>query len=157
MDEYVDPDTGEIIEAPKPRKGRYAPRELSNEEREHLEERREHYRTIRGALEAMSPALMAEGDPRLKEDGLLPLKRTRTKPLVDVPRTSGTGVPGTHLIVSERDHDGVGAYALVYVTYYGAGSHKFRSRGTAIREDELRAVGEALIAMADRLDAEDEP
>jgi len=153
----IDPVTGEVCESKARQK-----RVLTADEQRVRDEKIAHNRALRVALEALSPALTHESDPPLREvRELIDISRARiVVPLLELPRRSGRGLPGSALVISSRDYDGTnggddGAYVLVCVTFHDGGSFKCRTRGAAIRRVELRAVASALLTEADRLDAID--
>lgn len=106
-------------------------------------------------LEALSPALASPDGPPLREQsGLLDISGAREIPeLLRLPRTSGTGGPGSALVLVARDFDGLtGGDARVYCTLFAsfADGQGFtcRTRGTAIRLEEIPALVAALEAFA---------
>lgn len=139
------------------------PRRVRTEEEEAAwREQRSHKAAFRAALEELSPALVAEGDPPMTDPGQslydVTFARVRAT-LGQWPRVSGRGIPGTTLVLSERDYDGVaggrdvGPYLLLHVTYHARGGFRCRTRGCMIPADDARAVGEAMIAWADAFEA----
>jgi hypothetical protein len=156
----VDPKTGEVHE----RKSPWRKRELTPDEQRVRDERLSLRRRSVAALEALSPALVVDGDPPLREPHeLIDVSRARElAKLLEVPRLSGQGLPGSALVVSSRDYDGTnggedhGPYVLVCTTFHDGAAYKCRTRGAAIRRAELRPVAAALLAEADRLDARDQ-
>jgi hypothetical protein len=155
----VDPATGEVQE----RKSPWRKRELTPDEQRVRDERLSLRRRSLVALEALSPALVVEGDPSLREPHeLIDVSRARElAKLLELPRLSGQGLPGSALVVSARDYDGTnggenhGPYVLLCPTFHDGVGYKCRTRGAAIRRVELRPVAAALTAEADRLDALD--
>jgi hypothetical protein len=154
--ERYDEETGEVLEAPKRRR---AARELTPEELQAKEERRQ-WRTAKlRALEALSPALPIEGETVHDKDGVIEItKAVELTPLLKVPRTSGRGGPGSSLILSHRAYDGMGGgeaktYAVLFAEYHDFHGYRCRTRGVAVRHEEMRAVASALVSLADALDA----
>ncbi len=135
-------------------------RELTPEEKTVREERRVHKRQMRGALEALSPALVADGDT-LRDEGVIDISHAReVRPLLHLPRRSGRGAPGSALLLRACDYDGhnggaAGPYVLVCTEFHDGHGYRCRTRGVAIRAADLRQVIDALAAEADRLDAGD--
>jgi hypothetical protein len=158
-DTSYDPETGEVR---GPGKGRRR-RALTPEEQAVVDQRREDRAWMRRALEALSPALVADGDPPLRELGKLLTDVSRARevtPLLRVPRPTGQGGPGSALVASARDYDGgsggePGRYVSLFAEYFDGGAHKCRTRGVAVRREALRPLGRVLIQYADELDALD--
>ncbi len=106
-------------------------------------------------LECLSPASASpDGPPVREQSGLMDISGARDVPeLLRIPRDSGTGNPGSALVLVARDFDGLtGGTARVYATLYtsfadGAG-FKARTRGTAIRLEEIAPLIAALEAFA---------
>jgi len=155
----IDPATGEVRK-PKPKLGR---RTLAPEEQRVRDERIAQRRAMLSALEALTPALVTTDDAALREPcELIDVSRARElAKLLELPRLSGRGLPGSALVIALRDYDGMnggedhGPYVLVCATFHDGASYKCRTRGIAIRRPELRAVAAVLIAEADRRDAID--
>jgi hypothetical protein len=145
-----------------PRRQRRTPEE-QEEARRVREERKAQRARMLAALDALSPALVAPGDPPLRETGtaLADVSRAReVRELFRLPRLSGTGGPGSALVGTARPYDGgnggeAGPYALVYAEFSDAQGFRCRTRGVAIRRPGLRPVAAALLAYADELDARD--
>jgi hypothetical protein len=156
-----DSETGEVHDEGDgaPRSKRRAP--LTPEAQAVLDQRKQDRAWMRRALEALSPALVVEGDPSLRELGsaLTDVSRAReVAPLLRLPRVSGRGGPGSALVVSARDYDGAsggepGTYVLLCVEFHDGAAHKCRTRGVAVRRDDLRPLARALTKYADELDA----
>jgi hypothetical protein len=156
-----DPDTGEMHDDPsRPRRRRR--RERTPEEQAVCDERRAQRGRLLAAVEALSPALAAPGDPPVREGApLIDVSCAReVAPLLRLPRASGQGGPGSALVASARDYDGAsggepGSYVLACVEYHDGAGFKCRTRGVALRRGDLRPVAAALLAYADALDARD--
>ncbi len=154
-----DPETGEVRE-PGRRRGR---RVLTPEERAILDQRREDRAWMRRALEALSPALVVEGDPPLRELGKLLTDVSRARevaPLLRVPQFSGQGGLGSALVASMRDYDGGNGgdphrYVLLDNEFHDGAGHKCRTRGVAVRREAWRALARVFDACADKADALD--
>jgi hypothetical protein len=155
-----DGETGEVHDG-APRRRRRVP--LTPEEQAVLDQRKHDRAWMRRALEAISPALVVEGDPPLRELGipLTDVSRAREgAPLLRLPRLSGQGGPGSALVASARDYDGAsggepGTYVLLCVEFHDGAAHKCRTRGVVVRRDDLGPLARALTAYADELDARD--
>ena len=155
----VDPETGEVREPRATRRKR----ELTPDELRVRDAKIAHNRAVRASLEALSPALVVDGDPSLREPNeLIDVSKARElAKLLEVPRLSGRGLEGSALVVALRDYDGAnggedhGPYVLVCATFHDGPGYKCRTRGAVIRRPELRAVAAVLVAEADRRDALD--
>ncbi len=112
-------------------------------------------------LEKLSPSGPSGEGETLRDTGVLDISGARpAEPaLLEIPRASGTGGPGTSLVIRGRFYDGLAGreaddYLVLYTAFADNGGFACRSRGTAVRRNELRAVAAALLAFADRLDSE---
>jgi hypothetical protein len=157
--EAYDRETGELPEPSKRRKRRV----LAPEEQAVLDQRREDRAWMRRALEVLSPALVAEGDPPLRETGKLLTDVSRAREvelLLRVPQASGQGGPGSALTASMRDYDGGNGgdpqrYVLLNKEFHDGAGHKCRTRGVALRREAWRALAHVLNSCADEADAFD--
>lgn len=84
--------------------------------------------------------------------------------LLDMPRLSGRGLPGSRLVVGARDYDGAGpnggephSYVTLFTAFQDAAGYLRRTTGVALRRAELRDVAAALSRYADDLDAQGMP
>ena len=152
--------TGEAVA----NRGRRGPRRaLTRDEQAVLDQRREDRAWMRRALEALSPALVSEDDPPLREPGklLTDVSRAReVRVLLRAPRLSGQGGPGTSLIVSVRDYDGgnggePGRYLLLCIEYHDGAGHKCRTRGVRLTLSDLRPLARLFADYADETDTID--
>jgi hypothetical protein len=160
-----DPETGEVCEpSGRPRGALGRRKRTPAEETEAarvLAERAELRRQEVAALRALCPACETEDDPpvvwrkpnRMAEP---------TGLLLDLPRLSGRGLPGSRLIIAPRFYDGAGPnggeahhYASVYAAFRDHRGYLRRFVGTAIHRSELRPVAATLVKYADALDALD--
>jgi hypothetical protein len=161
-----DPETGEVHERPfTPRRGSFGRRVYTSEEQADAkrvrEERAELRRQEVAALCAIDPACETEDDPpvvwrkpnRIAEP---------TGLLLDLPRLSGRGLPGSRLVLAPRYYDGAGPnggeahhYVTAFPVFRDTTGHLRRFVGAAIHRSELRAVASALVSYADSLDALD--
>jgi hypothetical protein len=111
------------------------------------------------ALEALSPSGRTETDPPLRVDSMLDVSKANVTPILRLSRASGQGNPGSSLVAVERSYDGdhggedLGTYVVVYTEFADAQGFRCRTRGVAIRRNEMRAVAECLLALADRLNS----
>jgi hypothetical protein len=161
--ERFDPETGEVFESATRGPGGRAKRKLTPEEKTVKEQRDARKGAMLRALEAMTPALVHESDPALRDAReLIDVSLARSaKPLLELPRLSGRGFPGSALVLSAREYDGAnggedhGPYVLACATYHDGASFKCRTRGVAIRREELRPVATTLARYADELDGID--
>jgi hypothetical protein len=125
-------------------------RERTPAELERLEADTRYKLAVASALEAMSPALEAPGDPPVRDTGLVHGgDGAGMEPLVVLGRVGDDGRPGSSLHVSARDFQGK-AYVLVHVEFF-ANAFLFRTRGVAVQASELAAVGRALLEYAERV------
>lgn len=153
-----DDETGEVHDT-APRRRQRTP--LTPEGQAVLDQRRQDRAWMRPALEALSPALVVEGDPPVRDVGgaLRDVSRARlVAPLLRLPRLSGRGGTGSALVASVRDYDGdsggePGPYVLVHVEFFDGAGHKGRTRGVVVRRDDLRPLASALREYADELEA----
>jgi hypothetical protein len=161
--ERFDPKTGEIFEYETGGAAGRPKRRLTAEEKAIRDERHARKGAMLRALEALTPALVHESDPALRDAReLIDVSRARSaKPLLELPRLSGRGFPGSALVLSAREYDGAnggedhGPYVLACATYHDGASFKCRTRGVAIRREELRPVAAMLARYADELDGID--
>ena len=152
-----DDETGEVLHGSAPRRRR---RVQTDAERAVVVERKAQRARMLAALDALSPALIASGDPPLRETGpaLADVSRAReSATLLRLPRLSGTGGPGSALVVTGRDYDGRNGgeathYVLVHAEFHDGAGFRCRSRGVAIRAAELPAVARALLEYATALE-----
>jgi hypothetical protein len=79
-----------------------------------------------------------------------------TGKLLDLPRASGRGKPGSRLVIAALSYDGAGPnggeahdYVTVFVTFRDGAGYERRTLGVAIRSEELRDVANALLHYAD--------
>jgi hypothetical protein len=150
-----DDETGEVREDAAPRRRTRTPEERE-EARRVREERKAQRVAMFRALDALSPALVVEGDPPLRETGpaLADVSHAReVAPLLRIPRVSGRGLAGSALVATARDYDGgnggdAGPYVLVHVEYRDGAGFRCRTRGVAIRGPELRELARALLEHA---------
>lgn len=123
--------------------------------------RRDRQATI---LEALSPALASPDGPPLREQsGLLDISGAADVPeLLRIPRTSGTGNDGSALVLVARLYDGLTggearAYCTLFTSFADGAGFTCRTRGTAVRREEIPALVAALEAFAAGLDAAKDP
>lgn len=151
------PDTGELRET-IPASRVFSEADRTERERV-LAERAELRRAEVAALCALAPACEAEGDPPVVWRKPARIGGEPRGLLLDVPRVSGRGLPGSRLIIAARTYDGAGpnggephAHATAFVTFRDGGGYLRRTVGVAIHRAELREVATALNAYADALD-----
>lgn len=82
--------------------------------------------------------------------------------LLNLPRVSGRGMPGSRLVMAARSYDGAGPnggeahdYVTAFVRFRDRGGYERRTTGVAIRRAEGRAFVDALACWLDELDAAD--
>jgi len=166
----VDPVAGEVTRdddavAP-PRRGPWGrpmrtPEEQAEAKRVR-EERDELRRAEVAALRAVDPACEIEGDPPVVWRKPARMGGEPSGVLLDLPRASGRGKPGSRLVLAARSYDGAGPngghahdYATGFVIFRDGAGYPRRTVGVAIHRVELRAAAAALLAYADELDARD--
>lgn len=111
-----------------------------------------HRAAVVTALEAVSPALVAEGDPPLQHHGMTILPAGQAEPhLLDLPRPTASGGPSSTLVVAERALDA--PYMLIAVEFTDGHGFRARTRGVAIRLGDARAVARCLLEWANRTGA----
>lgn len=166
-----DPDTGEVYEhgatglggpRRRPAPGERRRPERTPDEQAIVDQRRAEKDRMLRALEALSPALSAEGDPPIKEQPPIDVTHARVRDTeattLRTERPSGRGGPGSALVVRLGYYDGnsggeAGERATLYAEFADNGGHRWRTRGAAVRRSELRQVARVLVAYADELDA----
>jgi hypothetical protein len=123
-------------------------------------ERAELRRQEVAAMRAVDPACEAEGDPPVMWKKPTRMGGDPSGVVLEIPRESGGGLPGSKLKVVERVYDGAGpnggsakTYATLFVAFHGSAGYQFRTVGVAVRREELREVAGALVKLADELDA----
>jgi hypothetical protein len=112
------------------------------------------------AIRALDPACEVDGDPPVTWRAPVRMGGEPTGVLLDLSRASGSGKPGSRLVLAARSYDGAGPnggearnYVTAFVRFFGRDARPRRTIGVAIHGSELRAVADALRAEADRLDA----
>jgi hypothetical protein len=156
-----DPETGEVqCETPRRR------RVLTDGERADrdrvLAERAELRRTEVAALRALDPACETDDDPPVVWRIPSRMSGAPNGVLLDRPRLSGRGLPGSRLVLAARSYDGAGPnggeardYVTAFARFRDVAGNERRSIGVAFYRDELREVARALVAYADELDERD--
>ncbi|MGD0679747.1 MAG: hypothetical protein ABSC94_30550 [Polyangiaceae bacterium] len=158
--ESIDSATGEVTPA-SPRFGR-ARKPPTPQQAEAARVRADRARRRAEGIETLrriDPACEIEADPpvawKVPERCAEP-----TGIVLDLPRSSGRGSPGSRLVLAARYYDGSGPNggeprhsATLFVIFRDAAGYLRRTIGVSIHEDELRAVSAALIACADAIDA----
>ena len=122
-------------------------------------ERAEFRRRNLAAIRATDPACETADDPPVQWRVPRRIGATPNGVMLALDRLSGSGQPGSRLLVAAREYDGAGPnggepdkYAALYTIFQGAGGYQWRSVGTRVRHCELRAVAAALSALADEYD-----
>ena len=154
----IDPDTGEVNDDVPTRRKR-TPEEHAEAERIR-DERAAQRRADLAMLRAVDPACETESDAPIVWRLPVRMGGEPSSVLLDVPRVSGRGMPGSRLLIAARSYDGAGPnggqehdYVSAFVVFRDGGGHARRTIGVAIHRAELRDVAAALVAHADRLDA----
>ncbi len=158
-----DPVTGELR---APRRGGFGRVQRTPEEEAEAArvraERAELRRAEVTALRALDPACEVEGDPPVVWRPVVRMGGDPAGKLLDLPRVSGRGKPGSSLVLAARYYDGCGPnggeahhHVTLHVTFRDRDGHRRRTVGAQIHRSELRAVAAALVSHADALDAAD--
>jgi hypothetical protein len=153
-----DEQTGEVQDAPRRR------RVLTDVERADrdrvLAERAELRRHEVEALRTIDPACETEDDPPVVWRAPVRMGGEPSGVLLNLPRVSGRGMPGSRLVIAARTYDGAGPnggeahdYVTAFVIHRDRGGYERRSIGVAIRRAEGRAFVDALACWLDELDA----
>lgn len=154
----IDPETGEVTDDAPTRRKR-TPEERAEAERVR-DERATQRRADLAMLRAVDPACEIDSDPPVVWKVPARMGGEPTGILLDVPRVSGRGNPGSRLLLVARSYDGCGPaggeehdYVSAFAVFRDGGGHARRMVGVAIHRAELREVAAALASYADRLDA----
>jgi hypothetical protein len=126
------------------------------------EERVDLRRAELATFQVIDPAHEVEGDPPVQRIRPARLHGEPKNVLLELPRVSGRGLPGSKLVIAGREYDGNGnngaparKYALLFVRFNNGAGYPYRTVGCSVYRDELRAVAKTLSELADELDAED--
>jgi len=154
----ADPDTGEVVEDEHSRRRR-TPEEVAEAKRIR-EERAAYRRQEVAALRAIDPACEVEGDPPVAWRAPVRMGGEPNGVLLDLPRLSGRGLPGSRLVLAARTYDGCGPnggeahdHVTAFVRFPDGRGYERRSIGVAFHASELRAVARVLLLEASRLGA----
>jgi hypothetical protein len=127
-----------------------------------LAERAELRRVEVAALRAIDPACETQDDPPVVWRALVRMGGEPSGVLLDLPRASGRGKPGSRLVLAARSYDGAGPnggeahdYVTAFVRFRDGAGYERRTIGVAIHRAELRQVAAMLVSHADALDAGD--
>lgn len=164
--EGFDPKTGEVQQtarSPLSRPGR--PMNTTEEDAEAKRVREERAKLRRAevaAIRAIDPACETDGDPPVVWRKPVRIGGEPNGVILDVPRVSGRGVPGSRLVLAPRSYDGAGPnggdahdYVTAFVIFLDRAGYSRRTIGVALRRVELRDVAAALTRYADTLEAPD--
>jgi hypothetical protein len=154
----ADPDTGEVVED-EPSRRRRTPDEIAEAKR--IREERSALRQQEvAALRAIDPACEVEDDPPVAWRAPARMGGEPSGVLLDLPRPSGRGLPGSHLVLAARTYDGCGPnggaaheYVTAFVRFRDGRGYERRTMGVAFRESDLREVARVLLIEASRLEA----
>ena len=157
----VDPKTGEVHESDERPRRRW--RVLTDEQRAERDqvraERAELRRAELATLRAIDPACDTEDDPPVVWRAPKRMGGEPNGVLLDAPRLSGRGRPGSRLVLAAREYDGAGPnggnarrYVTAFIRYRDGAAYERRSIGVAFHRSELRDVAEALLREAARID-----
>jgi hypothetical protein len=124
---------------------------------ERLERRQKEIAVIR----SVDPACEVESDPPVVWKVPAVMGGDPGGIILDLPRDSGSGIPGSRLVLARRFYDGAGAgggrpreTVTAFAIFRDASGHLRRTIGVALNASELRAVAAALIAAADSIENE---
>ena len=111
-------------------------------------------------IAAVDPACEVESDPPVVWKVPAVMGGDPGGIILDLPRESGSGLPGSRLMLGRRYFDGAGPRGgqpretvTAFVVFRDASGHLRRTVGVALHESELRAVAAALNKCADELEA----
>lgn len=158
-----DPETGEVLDggAPRRRQGVLTDDERAERERV-LAERAELRRAEVAAMRAINPACETDDDPPVVWRAPKRMGGEPNDVLLDLPRVSGRGLPGSRLVLAARSYDGAGPnggeahdYVTAFVRFRDGAGYPRRTVGVAIHRADVRAVAAALARWLDDLDARD--
>jgi hypothetical protein len=154
----IDEATGEVKDE-APRRRALTPDERAERDRV-LTERTELRRQELAALRTINPAGETADDPPVVWRRPARMGGEPSGVLLDLPRMSGRGLPGSRLVLAARGYDGAGPnggqahdYATGFVIFRDGAGYEWRTIGVAIRRAELRPFSAALTRYADELDA----
>ena len=154
----ADPDTGEVMED-EPSRRRRTPNEVAEAKRIR-EERADLRRQEVAALRAIDPACEVEGDPPVAWRVPRRMGGEPSGVLLELPRLSGRGLPGSRLVLAARSYDGCGPnggaaheYVTAFVRFRDGHGYERRTMGVAFRVSDLREVARVLLIEASRLEA----
>ncbi len=124
-----------------------------------IAERAELRRMELAALRSIDPACETEDDPPVVWRAPVRIGGEPNGVLLDLPRLSGRGKRGSHLVIAARSYDGAGPnggkahdYVTAFVVFRDGRGYKRRSIGVAIHGAELREVARVLLEYATALD-----
>jgi hypothetical protein len=112
-------------------------------------------------IRSVDPACEVDGDPPVAWKVPARLGADPTGVILELPRDSGSGMPGSRIVLARRFYDGTGTRGgepretvTAFTVFRDASGHLRRTPGVAFRVSELRAVAAVLLATADALDAD---
>jgi hypothetical protein len=151
----VDELTGEVHSAPSGRRGRRVLTSEQEQERQRvLAERAEVRRQELAAVRALDPACETDDDPPIVWRAPVRMGGEPNGVLLELPRVSGRGKPGSRLLLAERSYDGAGPnggeahdYVTAFVVFRDGAGYQRRTVGAAIH----RAEGRAFVAAVTRV------
>ena len=163
MQPNVDEATGEVHDDPPGRRGRRVLTEEEEQERQRVREERIDLRRAEvAALRMVDPACETDADPPVVWRAPARMGGEPNGVLLDLPRVSGRGKPGSRFILAERSYDGAGPnggmahdYVTAFVVFRDGSGYQRRTVGVAIHRAEGRAHVAALTRWLDELDARD--
>jgi hypothetical protein len=155
--------TGEVQDDPSGRRRRRVLTDEEEQERQRaLAERAELRRAEVTALRAIDPACETNDDPPVIWRAPARMGGDPNGVLLDLPRKSGRGRPGSRFMLAERTYDGAGPnggeahdYLTAFVVFRDGRGYLRRTIGVAIHRAEGRAHVAAVTRWLDELDARD--
>ena len=156
----VDPETGELRDEP-PARRRRTPQE--QEEARLVREVRARVRAEEiAAIRRMNHACETDADPPVRWRAPKRMGGTPNGVLLELPRASGSGLPGSRLVAAARTYDGAGPNGgeaheslTTFIVYRDRNGYEWRTEGVKLRRVDGRAYVEAVIRWLDELDALD--
>jgi hypothetical protein len=161
----VDPQTGEVHDDGVAPRGRRRLTEYERAERDRVRaERAELRRQEIEALRALNPACETQDDPPVRWRVPARMGGMPNGIVLNLPRRSGRGLPGSSLVLAVRSYDGGGPnggiaheHASAFIMFRDGHGYPRRTEGVAIHRADGRAFVAAITRWLDELDALESP